>query len=86
MKSGQFPVGALLINTAILFFLIGRFGGPGIKQGLKDRKQRIAGDIEKAAEMKAEAEEQLAHYEEKLAQMESEMERIKKEMAEQAEV
>lgn len=80
------PLGALLLNTAILFFLIGRFGGPGIRQGLVDRKKRIAGDIERAAEMRREAEGQLAHYEEKLAQMEAEMARIKKEMKEQAEL
>lgn len=78
------PLGALFLNTAILFFLIGRFGGPGIRSGLKSRKQRIAGEIERAAAMKAEAEGQLAHYEGKLAEMQSEMERIKKEMAAQA--
>lgn len=80
------PLGALLLNTAILFFLIGRFGGPGIRQGLIDRKKRIAGDIERAAEMRKEAEGQLAHYEEKLEQMEAEMARIKQEMREQAEL
>jgi F0F1-type ATP synthase membrane subunit b/b' len=79
------PLGALLINTAILFYVLGRFGGPGIRQGLIDRKERIAGDIDKAAKMKAEAEEQLAYHEEKLERMEAEMTRIKKEMAEQAE-
>lgn len=80
------PLGALLLNTAILFFLIGRFGGPGIRQGLIDRKKRIAGDIERASEMRKEAEGQLAHYEEKLEQMEAEMARIKNEMREQAEL
>jgi len=79
------PLGALILNTAILFFLIGRLGGPGIRQGLAGRKARIAGDIERAAKMRAEAEEQLAHYEEKLTQMEAEMVRIKVEMKEQAE-
>jgi F-type H+-transporting ATPase subunit b len=79
------PLGALILNTAILFFLIGRFGGPGIKQGLVDRKQRIAGDIERASKMKEEAEEQLAHYEEKLHKVESEMTRIKEDMRRQAE-
>lgn len=79
------PLGALLINTAILFYLIGRFGGPGIRQGLLDRKDRIAGDIQKAAAMRKEAEGQLAHYEEKLAEMEAEMARIKLEMQQQAE-
>ncbi len=80
------PLGALILNTAILFFLIGRLGGPGIKQGLVDRKARIAGEIEKASEMKSEAEKQLAHYEEKLSLMESEMQRIKDDMKTQAKV
>lgn len=79
------PLGALFLNTAVLFFLIGRFGGPAIQSGLKGRKERIAGDIERAAEMKKEAEGQLAHYEGKLAEMASEMDRIKQEMREQAE-
>jgi len=79
------PFGALLLNTAILFFLIGHFGGPGIRQGLVARKERIAGEIEKAAAMKAEAEEQLAHYEDKLAQMTAEMDTIKSEMKARAE-
>jgi F-type H+-transporting ATPase subunit b len=79
------PLGALLLNTAILFYLIGRFGGPGIRQGLLDRKDRIAGDIQKAAAMRKEAEGQLAHYEDKLAEMEAEMARIRQEMQQQAE-
>ncbi len=78
------PLGALLINTAILFFLIGRFGGPAISVGLKSRKERIAGDMQRAAKMKEEAEQQLAQYEGKLAEMASEMARIKKQMNQQA--
>jgi len=80
------PLGALLINTAILFFLLGRLGGPAVKKGLVERKQRIAGEIEAARVMKADAEEQLAHYETQLGQMESEMERIKAEMREQSQL
>lgn len=80
------PLGALLLNTAILFFLIGRFGGAGIKKGLVDRKSRIAGDIERAAAMRADASRQLAHYEGKLSEMESELTRIKAEMEEQARI
>jgi F-type H+-transporting ATPase subunit b len=80
------PLGALIFNTAILFFLIGRFGGPGIKKGLVDRKRRIADDIERAAKMRAEAEAQLAHFEDKLKQMGAEMKRIKAEMKQQAEL
>lgn len=78
------PVGVLLLNTAILFFILGRIGGPAIGQALVDRKKRIAGDIEAASKMKEEATLQLAHYEGKLAEMSAEMERIKLEMREQA--
>ena len=78
------PVLALLLNTAILFFILGKYGGPAIAAGLVSRKKRIAGDIEAAAKMHDEAEKQLAHYEEKLKTMATEMDRIKAEMREQA--
>jgi len=78
------PLLALLLNTAILFYLLGRFGGPAIKSGLVSRKQRIAGDIEAAGRMQAEAKEQLAHYEQKLAHMSAETERVLAEVREQA--
>jgi len=78
------PLGALLLNTAILFYLLGRFGGPAIKSGLVSRQQRIAGDIEAAGRMQAEAKEQLAHYEQKLAHMSAETERVLAEVREQA--
>lgn len=80
------PVGAMILNTALLFFLLGRFFGPATRTGLRNRKKRIAGEIEAAAKMKEEAEDQLAYYEGQLAEMEDEMQRIKKEMREQAEV
>lgn len=70
------PLGALLLNTAILFYFLGRFGGPAIRSGLSARKERIAGDIEAAKRMQEEAKGQLAHYEQKLAHMASETERI----------
>lgn len=78
------PLGALILNAAVLFFLLIRFGGPAIKQGLIDRKKRVASDIEAARAMKIEAEAQLAHYEQKLSSMAAEMERIQAEMREQA--
>jgi F-type H+-transporting ATPase subunit b len=78
------PVGVLLVDTALLFFIIGRIAGPSVGQGLRDRKQRIAGDIEAASAMKAEAEGQLSFYENKLEQMSAEMERIKVDMRTQA--
>ena len=78
------PLGALLINTAILFFFLGRFGGPAISSGLKARKEQISSEIDRAAAMKNEAESQLAHYEGKLAEMAAEMDRIKQDLREQA--
>lgn len=78
------PVGALLLNTAVLFFLIGYFGGPALKNGLQGRKQRLVSDMEAARAMKVEAEGQLATYEKKLQEMESEMARIRDSLIEQA--
>lgn len=80
------PLGALFINTALLFFLLGRFGGPAVSAGLKARKEHLAGDIERASLMKKEAEQQLAEYEGKLSEMAAEMARIKRELREQAEM
>ncbi len=79
------PLLTLLLNTAVLFFLLGRIARPALKTGLKSRKERIAGDIEFASKMKADAEEELAKYESKLEKMEAEMQRIRTEMREQAE-
>lgn len=78
------PLGALLLNTAVLFYFLGRFGGPAIRSGLSSRKQRIAGDIEAARRMQEEAKGQLDHYEQKLAHMSAETERILAEVRAQA--
>jgi len=78
------PLGALLLNTAILFYFLGRFGGPAISSGLLARKQRIAGDIEAARRMQDEAKKQLDYYEQKLAHMAAETERILAEVRVQA--
>ena len=78
------PLGAMLLNTALLFFLLGRLGGPAVSSGLKSRKEQIAGDMQRASKMKEEAEQQLAMYEGKLSEMAAEMTRIKKELRQQA--
>ncbi len=79
------PLGALIFNSLLLFYLLWRFGGPALRRGLVSRKERIAGEIQAAAKMKEEAEKQLQHYEQKLHHMSVELERIMKEMREQAE-
>ena len=79
------PLLTLLLNTAVLFFLLGRIARPALKGGLKSRKERIAGEIEFASKMKKDAEAELGKYESKLEKMEAEMQRIQSEMREQAE-
>ncbi len=79
------PLGALLINSFILFFLLVKLGGPAIQKGLLERKKRVVSGIEAAAAMKDEASGQLAHYEEKLQKIDQEIEHIKNQMREQAE-
>lgn len=79
------PVGAMVLNTLVLFGLVVRFGGPAIRAGLTARKQRVQSGIEAAAAMKSEAEDQLAHYEAKLARIDQEIERVRAEMRDQAE-
>ncbi len=79
------PLAAVVLNSAILFFLLIKLGGPKILAALADRKKRVASGIEAAAAMKAEAEGQLAFYEEKLQKLDQEIENIRTQMREQAE-
>jgi len=73
---------ALLANTAILFFLLIKFGGPKISAGLVSRRNRLAADIDAAAKVHEEAEAQLAHYQQKLDQADAEGKEIEAAMGE----
>ncbi len=79
------PFGAQLINTAVLFFLVYRFGKGAVQSGLKERRARIVKGIEDATKMKAEAEAALEGYESKLQQIEEQIERVRREMREMGE-
>jgi F0F1-type ATP synthase membrane subunit b/b' len=79
------PFGAMLLNTAILFYILGRFGGPKISQALGRRKAAIMHGMDEAAKMKDEAASSLAEYEQKLARIDEDIERIKKDMREAGE-
>ncbi|HEY6558063.1 MAG TPA: ATP synthase F0 subunit B [Polyangiaceae bacterium] len=79
------PFGAMLLNTAILFYILGRFGGPKISQALGRRKATIMHGMDEAAKMKDEAASSLAQYEQKLARIDEDIERIKKGMREAGE-
>ncbi|MCA9596936.1 MAG: ATP synthase F0 subunit B [Myxococcales bacterium] len=79
------PLGALLINTAILFYLLGRFGARPVADALKKRKSTIMQGMDDAQRMKREAADRLADYEDKLAHVDDEIERVKREMREAGE-
>ncbi len=79
------PFGAQLLNTAVLFFLVYRFGKGAVQNGLKERRARIVKGIEDATKMKAEAEAALLGYENKLQQIEEQIERVRREMREMGE-
>jgi F-type H+-transporting ATPase subunit b len=79
------PLGALLINTAIVYYLIYRFGKKPIKDGLVRRKANLLRGIEEASALRAEARRRLDEYEEKLANIDKEIERLRREMREAGE-
>ncbi|HLV65763.1 MAG TPA: ATP synthase F0 subunit B [Polyangiaceae bacterium] len=74
------PVGALLVNTAIVYFILFRIFRRPVSEGLKRRKETLLRGMDEAAKMRREAEEQLASYEQKLARIDEEVERVKQEM------
>lgn len=74
------PFGALLLNTAILYYVLYRVLGKPIRDGLVNRKATILKGMEEAAKMKRDAEAQLQKYEDKLAGIDQEVARIQLEM------
>jgi len=79
-KGTPVPFGAMLLNSAILYFLLYRFAKKPIAEALKSRKANILRGMEEAAQMKSDAEAQLAGYEQKLATLDQEIERVRADM------
>jgi F-type H+-transporting ATPase subunit b len=79
-KGTPAPLGALIINTAVVFYLIVRVGKKPLRDALAKRKASLLRGIEEAAEMRDKARVRLAEYEEKLAHMDEEMERLRQEL------
>ena len=79
-KGTPVPFGALILNSAVLYYLLVRFGKKPIADALKARKATILRGMEEAGKMKQEAEAQLAHYEQKLANVDQEIERVRTDM------
>jgi F-type H+-transporting ATPase subunit b len=79
------PLGALLVNTAILFYVLGRFGAPKMAEALKKRRTSIMAGFDEAARMRTDAEDRLEEYTQKLDKIDQEIERVKREMRETGE-
>jgi F-type H+-transporting ATPase subunit b len=80
------PFGALLLNAAILYFILFKLLGKPILDGLKTRKDTILRGMDDAARMKRDAETRLEDYEEKLDHIDDEIERVRSEMREAGQV
>jgi len=74
------PFAAMLLNSAVLYWLLIRFAKKPIAAALKSRKANILRGMEEAGQMKKEAEERLADYEQKLATVDQEIERVRQDM------
>jgi F-type H+-transporting ATPase subunit b len=83
-KGMPVPFLGLLFDSLILYWLLYRFFGKGVREGLKKRKEGILRGMEEAAKMRREAEGQLKTYEDKLAGVEQDVARLRKEMREAA--
>ena len=79
-KGMPVPFGAMLLNSAVLFWLLIRFAKKPIADALKSRKATILRGMEEAGQMKSEAEARLADYEQKLATVDQEIERVRRDM------
>jgi F-type H+-transporting ATPase subunit b len=74
------PFGAMLLNSAVLYWLLIRFAKKPIADALKARKAGILRGMEEAGKMKKDAEARLADYEQKLANVDQEIERVRQDM------
>jgi F-type H+-transporting ATPase subunit b len=79
------PLGATLINFAVLVWIIVKYGKKPLADSLKKRRQTIMHGMDEAAKMKDKAAERLTEYEDKLAHVDDEIDRVKREMREAGE-
>jgi F-type H+-transporting ATPase subunit b len=72
----------LFLSFVVLYFLMARLGLPRIGNIIAARRDRVAGDLDKAGQMKAESEAVIAAYERALAEARAEAQRTLKETTE----
>jgi F-type H+-transporting ATPase subunit b len=72
------------ISFAIVFGLLAWKAWPAIKKALKDREDRIRGDLERAEQARVEAEQSLDDYRQQLAEARNEAAKIIEQAREQA--
>jgi F-type H+-transporting ATPase subunit b len=80
------PLGATLLNTALLAYVVIRFARRPLTDALKKRKANIMTGMEEAGKMKDDAASRLQGYEDRLDQIDEEIERVKREMREAGQV
>jgi F-type H+-transporting ATPase subunit b len=80
------PFGALLLNAAVLYYLLFRFAKKPVADALENRKTSVMRGMDEAARMKRDAEKRLAEYEAKLERIDEEVERVRREMREAGEL
>jgi F-type H+-transporting ATPase subunit b len=67
-----------LLNFGVLLFLLIKFGGKAINNGLRARHEQLKSDLEEAARLKAAAETRFKEQEQRLANLESELEEMRR--------
>jgi F-type H+-transporting ATPase subunit b len=70
-----------LVNFLIFCAIVARYGMPVIRDYVRNRHQRIVGELEAAAKARADAEQLKAEWEARLAGLDAEIKRIRAETA-----
>lgn len=73
------------LNFGVLLFLLIKFGGRAINNGLRARHEQLKSDMEEAAKQKAAAEARFKEQEKRLANLENELEAMRRSILAEAE-
>ncbi len=79
------PLLALVLNTAVVYWVLYRFGKKPVREALARRKVTLLRGIEEASAMRDQAHLRLAEYQTKLARIDQDLERLRQEAREAGE-